>query len=177
MEKQNSPSPHNLHITVNRTLMGTLCEGVTALILLLAWVWSILVILQPCALCEGPNPLVATQITSHDMTQMIFLNILGTSVCLYMLRGAYRPLEKIHLPMRLTSAAQLVVLVHYARAMGIILSVLFLCIALADTSVRLCTVGGIGCVVCVACALIASVGCITLAYRRRNRAFRTYWTF
>ena len=177
MANYNNPSPHSLHITVNRTPMGTLCEGVTALLLLAMWVWAILVILRPRSLCEGKNPLIVTQLTDYALTQTVFICIISTCICAYLLAAAYHPLERLHMPMRLTSATQLVAMMHYARSMAINLAALFLCITLGSSSARLDTIANIGCMVCIAAMAVNVLACLVRAYRRRDRRLRTYWTF
>lgn len=171
----NSEQPHRLQLTVYRTLSGTIFEAATGAVLVLTWVLILIALIRPHSLCTGPDAwLVGKDITSSQWCQVL-TGLIDTALSIYALRAAYHPLTDVSMPLRITTVAQLVVMVTYTRIMALVISVLTLCITIHDTTTRWDTLATIGLYTCIAVAVINAVVCTLMVYRRRDPRYKVHW--
>lgn len=97
--------PDKLQLCVNRTLGGTIFEGITAILLLIVWVANI-------------------RAVGFAFTQATLVAGMDTLLCILSLNAAYHPLSRISMPINITTTAQLIVMVTYARITAVGLALL-----------------------------------------------------
>ena len=157
----NSEQPHRLELTVYRTLSGTIFEAVTGIILVLTWILILIAMIRPHSLCTGPDAWLAGQ----------------GALSIFALRAAYHPLTNVSMPLRITTVAQLVVMVTYTRIMALVISGLILCVTIHDVTTRWDTLASVGLYTCITAALVNAVVCTLVAYRRRDPRYKVHWKF
>lgn len=171
----NSEQPHRLELTVYRTLGGTIVEAVTGIFLVLTWVLILIALIRPHSLCTDPDAWLAGQGSARSLWHQVTGGLIDTALSIFALRAAYHPLTDVKMPLRITTVAQLVVMVTYTRIMALVISVLTLCITIHDTTTRWDTLATIGLYTCIAVAVINAVVCTLMVYRRRDPRYKVHW--
>lgn len=172
----NSKQPHRLELTVYRTLGGTIFEVVTGLVLVLTWALILITLIRPHCLCTGPNAWLADHGTANSLRHQVVAGLIDTALSIFALRAAYRPLTDVHMPLRITTVAQLVVMVTYTRIMALAISGLTLCFAIHNATTRWDTLATVGLYTSIAVMLINAVACTLMVYLRRDPRYKVHWT-
>lgn len=173
----NSEQPHRLQLTVYRTLSGIIVEAVTGIFLVLKWVFILIALIRPHSLCTSPDAWLAGQDSSSSLWDQVTGGLFSTALTIYALQAAYHPLTDVRMPLRITTVAQLVVMVTYTRIMALAISGLMLCLTIPTTTTRWDTLALIGVFTCIAVAVINAVACTLVAYRRRDPRYKVHWKF
>ncbi len=171
----NSQQPHRLQLTVYRTLGGTVFEAATGLVLVLTWVLILIALIHPHSLCTGPDAWFSGKDFTSGQWHRVVAGLVDTAVSIFALRAAYHPLTDVNMPLRITTVAQLVVMVTYTRVMALAVSVLMLCFTIHDITTRWDTLAAIGLYTCIAVVLINAVVCTLMVYRRRDPRYKVHW--
>ena len=81
------------------------------------------------------------------------------------------------MPLRITTVAQLVVMVTYTHIMALVISGLILCVTIHDVTTRWDTLASVGLYTCITAALVNAVVCTLMVYRRRDPRYKVHWKF
>ena len=173
----NSEQPHRLELTVYRTLSGTIFEAVTGIILVLTWILILIAMIRPHSLCTGPDAWLAGQGAASNLRHQVVAGLIDTALSIFALRVAYHPLTNVSMPLRITTVAQLVVMVTYTRIMALVISGLILCVTIHDVTTRWDTLASVGLYTCITAALVNAVVCTLMVYRRRDPRYKVHWKF
>lgn len=148
-EQDNKPILH-----VYRTLGGTAFEVVTAIILLATWIINI---------------------TGGEFSRTILFTSIDTVLCIHLLNAAYHPLEKVKMPINITTSAQLAVMVIYTRIIAVMLASTTIGMSI-ESYVPNWTLGGIVIIYSsIGIILATSIGCLIRVFALRDRSKKIRW--
>lgn len=166
-------SPDRLQLTVYRTASATVIEIVTAVINIMAWAVVGYALTHATAATTGADSLMRADLDASDLRHMVIGTICCSAGAFFELRAAYKPLSSVKMPMTITSVAQLVIMVHYARIMAILLSVFNLALMAGIT--QRTEFFNILMMVLTAVIVLFCVGSVVMTYMARDRRKKTRW--
>ena len=159
--------------TVNRTLTGTLSEAATIVMLVVAWGFILTALVCPASLSTGPETWLDTSLSFRDRAGAVTFGGIDTYLALYALWAAYHPLSRIEMPMTITAAEQLRVMVTYTRAMGVCLAAAMVSVVLAAFYLPCRPAAETAIIICLAAMATNAAAAVVCVYRRRDRSKTT----